>query len=180
MRITYVNTPEDYLAASRYQMQHSPFGSRWFRWIRLTLAGMMILFVCLPAWMSWQNGWNWIASVAVVLAAIYAFVTIFHERLLLAFTEWWARRWFTKSNSKYAEYFRERDLELEAGQIIDHSPKGYFVVKLKYVEPLMSTTDHTIVIGPTRYYIIPRREGHEAEYDGFTEALREQWEQARG
>jgi hypothetical protein len=53
-------------------------------------------------------------------------------------------------------------LELSAGKIIEHSPKGYFVVKLKYVEPLMSTPHHTIVIGPTRYYIIPRREGHEA------------------
>ena len=116
----------------------------------------------------------------ISLMSVYAGLTFFHNRFLLTLIKWHSHKVFAKQNHpKYAEYFRERDLELANGRLIEHSAKGAFVTNLKHVRELTSIPDLTIVIGPIHYYFIPRREGQQLEYDGFVTALRDQWALAR-
>lgn len=174
MRIVYANVPEDYLALTRYQLRHPPRSFRWHR--RLTLLALACIF--LPAvWVSWGSEPAWQAWVMTAVAAVYALLQL---RFFPGVMERLVRRQLAKTDRpEIAEYFREHDLELEEDQLIDHTSRGAFTVHLKFVGQVTTTPEHTFVLGPVHVYVIPRRPGHEAEYDHFVGALREEWDRAR-
>jgi hypothetical protein len=185
MRIMYTNIADDFIALTRYQLQHAltryqlQHAPSWVRWTNL-LKIPLAVFVVWMLFTIWQSEALWFALLSTVILGPWVLLTMGRDRILAWLSERHIRRMERgKDKPANAEYFREYDLELDGGQLIDHKPRGAFTVSLKSIGQVTSTPEHTFIVGPVHFYVIPRRTGPEGQYEEFVEALRDQWAHAR-
>jgi hypothetical protein len=176
VRITYTNIADDYIALQRYQLEHAPSWVRWTRFLRIPLA----IFVVVMLFTIWKEDALWYALIATGILVSWLLLILGRDWLLAWLSERYLRRMEReKDKPANAEYFREYDLELDGGRLIEHKPRGAFGVSVKAITQVISTPENTFLLGPVHNYVIPRRAGREGEYDRFVETLQHAWLQSR-